>query len=1460
MTYSLKMRRLGGLPGIARLLCGSAIFFAFPVSGWAADLDLNGGNVTLPSGAFFGGQAFLNGSDGVGNTNAAAASLTSTGGNAVYSGFINETNGTIAIHQIGGNNTFENTANNFSGGFFASGGATIGIGGVNGSLGTGTVTLDSGTTLRVDNFGITLANAVVLNGAGIVKFDTNAHDDFVLSGVVSGNGTFEKAAGGTLTLTGINTYDGGTRISDGVLSVSTDENLGDASGDVTITSGSAYNPGTGGGATSTLLATASFTSARTVNFGNFGGRLETSAGTTLTLSGLIAGGGGASFIKQGDGTLVLTGDSSGATATTGFLGTTRINGGMLRIEGGGKLGSASAGAGYISNGATMVVTDGSSWTTGGQIIVGDQGSGTLRIENGGKVSSNNSGIIGLDGASSASIDGGGSEWTSSGADFYVGHFNEGTLTVSDNGALNVGGGTGTINAGLPAGSAGGTINIGAAYGAPAAAAGQLLAGAVALNVGTSRLVFNHTDGGYAFKPDITGPGSVYQAAGTTILNGTNSYTGDTVIEGGTLVAGVNTALSADSVVYVDQGGTLDIADGVQADIKGLFDGSSGHGGIINIGTTDDSTVLYVGYSGPVASDFSGQITGAGSLELDQGSLTLRGASTIGGDLYVSPDATLTLFGPGASFDVAGGTFGISALPGVEADGSLNMLAGAKLTTDNLLVGGVMLVDGAGTKATVAQLTFVGSMANAAVLTIQKGAVVDSLFGAVIENPFDAARAVVSGPGSTWNISTFLGVGNMLGGGTGTLAVTKGGVVNVGDTTVIASDPTSTGLGPSEVIVTGAGSKLVTDTLIVGLPPCVCGDPLPGQLFVADGGAVVASKPVVIEEGSLLSIGSGGLSGSLVAPSIGNNGRIQANFTDSVTLDAPISGSGTLSKYNTGTLVLNGASTYTGATTVYGGKLVVGDSTHPGASLASTVTLKSGASLGGIGTLGGLAVENGATIAPGNSIGTLNIAGDVSFAAGSTYAVEIGGNGTSDRIAATGKATLGGGTVSVTALDPETSYQDGQTYTILTAAGGVTGGFDPAVLARSAFLEATLAQSTNAVDLKIAIKKPQEPGGGKPVFAKVANTYNQKQTAGALDTLQQSGAPLALYNKLLLLSADEGRAAFDSLSGEVNASTVTGLIEDSRFVREAINDRLRSAFETVGAEPLPPMGYGEDAKAITTASVASERYGAWGSVFGSWGHFGGDGNAARLNRSIGGFVTGVDGLITDDVRLGFVAGYSHSSLKVDDRRSSASSDNYHLGIYGGTEIGALSLRSGLAYTWSEIDTSRQVAFPGFSDSLTGSYRAGTTQLFGELGYGIKAGNLAFEPFANLAYVNVHTNGFNETGGASALSVHSGSNDNSFTTLGIRASTDFEIGSTRATARGMIGWRHAYGDVTPEISQAFTGSSAFTIAGAPIAKDAAVIEAGLDFAIAPRATLGISYHGQAGSKTSDHGVRADLNVKF
>lgn len=78
--------------------------------------------------------------------------------------------------------------------------------------------------------------------------------------------------------------------------------------------------------------------------------------------------------------------------------------------------------------------------------------------------------------------------------------------------------------------------------------------------------------------------------------------------------------------------------------------------------------------------------------------------------------------------------------------------------------------------------------------------------------------------------------------------------------------------------------------------------------------------------------------------------------------------------------------------------------------------------------------------------------------------------------------------------------------------------------------------------------------------------------------------------------------------------------------------------------------------------------------------------------------------------------------------------------------------------------------------------------------------------------------------------------------------------------MIGWRHGFGDITPTVSQAFTGSNVFQIAGAPIARNSAVLEAGFDFAIASSASLGLSYQGQLGAGSQEHEVRADFGLRF
>jgi uncharacterized protein with beta-barrel porin domain len=47
---------------------------------------------------------------------------------------------------------------------------------------------------------------------------------------------------------------------------------------------------------------------------------------------------------------------------------------------------------------------------------------------------------------------------------------------------------------------------------------------------------------------------------------------------------------------------------------------------------------------------------------------------------------------------------------------------------------------------------------------------------------------------------------------------------------------------------------------------------------------------------------------------------------------------------------------------------------------------------------------------------------------------------------------------------------------------------------------------------------------------------------------------------------------------------------------------------------------------------------------------------------------------------------------------------------------------------------------------------------------------------------------------------------------------------------------------------------------LTRDEAVIEAGLDYAIAPNASFGLSYGGQFGSGTADHSAKANFNVRF
>ena len=349
----------------------------------------------------------------------------------------------------------------------------------------------------------------------------------------------------------------------------------------------------------------------------------------------------------------------------------------------------------------------------------------------------------------------------------------------------------------------------------------------------------------------------------------------------------------------------------------------------------------------------------------------------------------------------------------------------------------------------------------------------------------------------------------------------------------------------------------------------------------------------------------------------------------------------------------------------------------------------------------------------------------------------------------------------------------------------------------------------------------------------------------------------LETALVSLGGGDIPPALDLLSGEIHASAKSAFIEESRYLREAAADRVRSAFGAVGAKPLPVMGY---AAGGPVPAAADTPLAIWGEALGARGSFDGDGNAADFERSTGGFLAGLDALVSDNARLGLIGGYSHSSFDVDARASSGSANSVHLGAYGGLQLGNLGVRAGAAYSRHFVDTSRTAAFGSFAESLAADYDAATAQVFAEAGYRIDTASAAFEPFANVAYVNLHTDGFTETGGAAALTHQADDTDQTFTTLGVRASTPVRFGGSEVKLSGMVGWRHAFNDVTPEAAFSFAGGAPFLIAGTPIARDALALEAGIDVKIGPRSSLGIAYSGQIGDGAQDHSANARLTISF
>jgi autotransporter-associated beta strand protein len=164
----------------------------------------------------------------------------------------------------------------------------------------GSVTISQGILLYTGD--ITTTRTLSLTGGAGIGVDSG--HTVAVNSAVTGTGSLTKSGAGTLVLGTANSYSGGTNVSAGILSISSDTGLGDSSGSLNFVNG-------------TLLTTSNVTSARSGSLS--GTAVIDTNGNTDTFSGNFNGNG--SLTLQGSGTVSLTGTNSYAGTTTIATGT-----------------------------------------------------------------------------------------------------------------------------------------------------------------------------------------------------------------------------------------------------------------------------------------------------------------------------------------------------------------------------------------------------------------------------------------------------------------------------------------------------------------------------------------------------------------------------------------------------------------------------------------------------------------------------------------------------------------------------------------------------------------------------------------------------------------------------------------------------------------------------------------------------------------------------------------------------------------------------------------------------------------------------------------------------------------------------------------------------------------------------------------------------------------------------------
>ncbi len=657
-------------------------------------------------------------------------------------------------------------------------------------------------------------------------------------------------------------------------------------------------------------------------------------------------------------------------------------------------------------------------------------------------------------------------------------------------------------------------------------------------------------------------------------------------------------------------------------------------------------------------------------------------------------------------------------------------------------------------------------------------------------------------------------------------------------------------------------------------------------FFSDSGTTATAHGFTNELGAV-TIAGGGFSGALVynANTISLTVSSSANNLDLAPDATAYGGVSTITQTGTGSQTLIGTNTSTGTATVNSGTLTIG--TSAGGNWAGSVVANGGI-LKGRGTItGNVTINSGATYSPGNSPGIQVVAGNLTINPGGSLLIEIdgatagNGSGFHDQTQVSGTAAINGGTLQgFTIFSGSNNFvpQFGTKVTFLTASS-VTGSFQSYDFSGNGNGVSWMPEYRNTEVNLFAVPADFGNVSGFNSNQNSVGRALQSFRPAAIDARTVAGSSGVtatsdvgkIFNGLMRQDNSGLKTAYDQLSPEKLTAMSATVKQFGSISNSGTNQRLSQirwgdrgvslngiTLQTLDGDYENELLAVEKGAILIPKKKFSGKTGFFVNTTGSYSDVDSDERRIGYENRLGGITAGIDQELTKEVTAGFFAGQGYADTKLGGGGGSVEANSGRIGIYGGYHKNGYYLNGSLGAGTTSFDTKRNIGFIGETAS-------GSTQgydLSGQIvgGVDFQTDEWVWGPIAKLDYGYQWIEKYNERGSAARLNLDSQAGASAETGAGMRVSRPFNYNGWKWIPELRLMGSHQWEKPNDIRAQFAAGGDAFTVHPEGAGQEMIIPGAGLQLRFSETTTLNFGYEARVNLESCSHQLDLGVMTKF